>query len=285
MRVARTGSFSRAGREFGLSQPSTSRIIAELEREIGASLFTRTTRAVILTETGADYLARIEPLLAGLEDADQAARGTGELRGTLRVGISTSFAIRVVIPRTAKFSETHPLLRIDFLMEDQRQDLVRQGVDVALRLGMPSDSTAMAKKIGVGRRLIVASPSYLARYGTPKTPGDLANHAAIIGPAGTGPDGWSFERDGRTVSVRVEGRVTATVNEGAIAAAVAGLGIVSTGSLGCAAELASGALVEILKDWKMGYFDVHAVFTAGRAAKPSARAFVDYLAASLRDAP
>jgi DNA-binding transcriptional LysR family regulator len=102
-RVAHTGNFSRGGRELGLSEPSASRIVAALEREVGAALLTRTTRGVTLTEAGADYLTRIEPLLAALEEADHAARGTGELRGTLRVALSSSFGVREVIPRLPAF--------------------------------------------------------------------------------------------------------------------------------------------------------------------------------------
>ena len=123
-RVAHAGSFSRAGREFGLSQPSASRVIATLEKEVGAALLTRTTRAVTLTEAGADYLARIEPILAALEEADHAARGTGELRGVLRVALSSSFAVREAIPALAPFTARHPALRIKLLMHDQLQDLV-----------------------------------------------------------------------------------------------------------------------------------------------------------------
>src|SRR5579859_4026705 len=97
-RVARTGSFSAAGRELGLSQPSASRIVAALEQQIGAALLTRSTRAVTLTEAGADYLARIEPILVALEEADHAVRGTGELRGSLRIATAPSFAVREIIP-------------------------------------------------------------------------------------------------------------------------------------------------------------------------------------------
>src|SRR5262252_514109 len=111
-RVAHTGSFSAAARELGLSQPSASRIIAELETEVGAALVIRTTRAVTLTETGSDYLARIEPILAALEEADHAARGGGELRGHLRIGMSSSFSVREVIPRLPAFLAQHPRLRI-----------------------------------------------------------------------------------------------------------------------------------------------------------------------------
>jgi DNA-binding transcriptional LysR family regulator len=281
-RVARTGSFSSAGRELRLSQPSVSRIIATLEEEIGAALLTRTTRAVTLTEAGTDYLARIEPLLAGLEEADHAARGTGELRGVLRVGMAASFAVREVIPRLPGFMEQHPALRIDLSMADMRQDLVVEGVDVALRFGALTDSSATAKKLGVSTRLLVASPAYLERAGTPQKPTDLPDHSLIIGPIGSSQAGWSFHKDGKSTSIHVDGRLTLNVNEAATAAAVAGLGIASTGTWGCRHELADGRLIQVLADWAMSPVEVHAVFAAGRAAKPSARAFTDYLAAGLR---
>lgn len=238
--MAHTGNFSRAGRELGLSQPSASRIVASLEREVGAALLTRTTRCVTLTEAGADYLTRIEPLLAALEEADHAARGTGELRGTLRVALSLSFGVREVIPRLRAFMRRHPALHINLLMNDNPQDLVNEGVDVALRFGALTDSNATARRLGASPRLLAASPAYLAGAGSPDTPGSLANHMVIVGPLGVGPEGWSFQRDGLTTSVRVEGRLTTSVNEAATAAAIAGLGIVSTG-LGIAVRSSQAA--------------------------------------------
>jgi DNA-binding transcriptional LysR family regulator len=283
-RVASTGSFSSAGREMRLSQPSVSRIISVLEQEIGAALLTRTTRAVMLTEAGADYLARIEPLLAGLEEADHAARGTGELRGVLRVGVTACFAVREVIPRLPAFIEQHPELRIEFSMSDHRQDLVAEGVDVAFRFGPLTDSTATAKRIGLSTRLLVASPGYLKREGTPKIPADLRAHSLIVGPAGASSAAWSFRRGDKTTSIHADGRLIFNVNEAATAAALAGLGIVSTGDWGCRSELESGALVQVLKEWTMDPVEVNAVFAAGCAAKPSARAFTEFLAAILHDA-
>jgi DNA-binding transcriptional LysR family regulator len=280
VRIAHTGSFSRAGRELGLSQPSASRIAAELERDVGAALLTRTTRGVTLTEAGVDYLARIEPLLTALEEADHAARGTGELRGTLRVAVSVNFGVREVIPRLPDFMQRHPALHVDLLMDDRRHDLVNEGIDVALRWGTLTDSNATARRLGASPRLLAASPAYLARAGSPDTPESLANHEVIVGPLGVGSS-WSFERDGRATSVRVEGRLTTSTNQAATAAAVAGLGIVSLGLWNCRPELASGALVQVLTDWAMKPIELHAVFAAGRAAKPSARAFADYLASAL----
>jgi len=281
VRVARTGSFSRAARELGVSQPSVSRIMVELEREVGAGLLTRTTRAVTLTEAGADYLARIEPILLALEEADYAARGTGEFRGLLRVGLSSSFAVREVVPRLPAFTERHPALRIELLMSDQRQDLVNEGVDVAFRFGVLQDSSATARRLGATPRVLVASPAYLQRAGMPQSPADLAAHALIVGPAGAGPAGWSFEQGGHMQSVRVEGKLTASMNEVAIAAAVAGLGIASSGLWGCRAEIAAGTLVRVLADWQLGAVEVHAIFPAGRAAKPAARALTEHLASGL----
>ena len=280
-RVARTSSFSQAGREFQLSQPSASRIVAELEREVGVSLFTRTTRAVTLTEAGAEYLARIEPILAELEEADHVARGTGKSAASCASASRQASQYAPSFLFLPPFMACHAELRIDLLMNDQRQDLLGDGVDVALRFGELPDTSATARRIGSVPRLLAAAPAYLERAGMPKTPADLTDHAIILGPAGLDAGAWTLRRDNHSVTARVEGRLRISANEGAIAAAVAGLGIVSTGWWGCLAELQSGALVRVLTDWEMETADVHAVFPAGRATKPAARAFVDYLVREL----
>jgi DNA-binding transcriptional LysR family regulator len=128
-RVARKRSFSAAGRELSIPQSTASRTIAMLEREIGVALFIRTTRAVTLTDAGLDFLGRIESVLAELDEAEHAARGTGEMRGILRIGLATTFAVREVISRLSDFMSRHPALRIELMMEDERDDLVAEGVD------------------------------------------------------------------------------------------------------------------------------------------------------------
>ena len=120
VRVAATGNFSRAAREQNLSQPTASRIISALEEKLGGLLFTRTTRAVTLTEAGADYLARIKAVLEELDEADHAVRGSGELRGTLRLGLPAILASRVIVPLLPAFTKQHPRLRIDIVIEDRR---------------------------------------------------------------------------------------------------------------------------------------------------------------------
>jgi DNA-binding transcriptional LysR family regulator len=276
IRVARRGSFSAAGRELGLPQSTVSRTIAALERDIGAALLARTTRAVTVTDAGADFLARIEPILADLDEAEQTLRHSDELRGVLRIGLGTSLAARIVIPHLKPFLDRHPALRVDLLLDDQRQDLVKEGVDVALRFGALADSTATARKLVSWPRALAAAPSYLRTAPALNVPTDLAAHAIIVGPQGVRD--WTFRKGGTTASVRLEGRLRITVLEGAYLAAVEGMGIVMTTLSAFRREFASGAQVHVLPDWDLGSVDVHAVFTSGRAAKPSARAIVAYLA-------
>jgi DNA-binding transcriptional LysR family regulator len=281
-RVARKGSFSAAGRELNIPQSTASRTIATLEREIGVALFVRTTRAVTLTDAGSDFLARIESVLAELDDAEHDARGTGELRGILRIGLGTNFGVREVIPRLPDFMTRHPALRIDLMMGDQRENLVAEGVDVALRFGPLSDSTATARRILAWPRVLAASPAYLDKAGVPLAPTDLTQHAIILGPASLGGH-WSFRNGDAATSFQVEGTLTIRASLGAIAAAVEGLGIVMTPLGACRRELESGELVRLLPEWDAGTVELNAVYASGRAAKPSARAFVDFLIAVLHE--
>jgi DNA-binding transcriptional LysR family regulator len=282
-RVARRGSFSAAGRELGIPQSTTSRTIAVLERDMGASLLVRNTRAVTLTDAGADFLARLEPILAELDDAEHAVRGTDELRGLLRVGLGSSLAVRAVIPNLSPFMTRHPALRVDLVLDEHRQDLVTEGIDVGLRFGPLSDSSTIARHIRGWPRVLTASPSYLANSGVLQTPADLLAHEIIVGPVSVTPT-WSFRRKGgTTTSVRIEGRLRIDGNEGAIVAAVAGLGIIMTSSGAVRREIKNGQLVRVLEDWDLGILELNAIYPGGKAIKRSARAFTDYLVEALRE--
>jgi DNA-binding transcriptional LysR family regulator len=283
-RVARLGSFSAAARECGLSQSQASRIIADLETGLGARLLSRTTRAVVPTEAGAEFLARMEPILAALDEAEQSIREGGELRGLLRMSMPTSFGIRDVIPRLAAFVALHPNLHIQLLLEDRRQDLVRDAVEVAIRLGRLVDSTATAKLIATIPRVVVASPEYLARHGVPPTPDALAQHRIVGGTAAAVPTAWRFERGGQESLIPLEPHFSTNENEGAIAAAVAGFGITSTSGWACRRELQDGSLVRLFREWNMVGIPVHAYFPMGPATRAAARAAIDHLIAELRGA-
>lgn len=280
-RVARLGSFSAAARECGLAQSQVSRMVADLEANLGARLLSRTTRAVTPTEAGLEFLSRMEPILAAVEDAENSVRETGELRGVLRLGMPATMATRVVLPRLSGFTEAHPLLQVEILLDDRRQDMVREAVDVGIRVGPMPDSGGTARLIGTMHRVVVASPSYLERHGVPETPDDIIGHRIIGGPASAHASSWQFERDGVTRAVHPHPNVVTNDTAGAIVAAVSGLGLTSTTSWAAAAELSSGALVQVLPGWGMATLPVHAYFPLGRATRLSARAFVDYLAVTI----
>jgi DNA-binding transcriptional LysR family regulator len=281
-RVARLGSFSAAARECNLSQSQASRIVADLEESLGARLLSRTTRAVVPTEAGCEFLARMEPILDALDEAEQSVREGGELRGILRLGLPSSIALREVIPRLSPFTERYPKLHVQILLDDKRQDLVRDAVDVSIRVGRLSDSSATAKLLATLSRVIVASPAYLERAGTPASPGELVGHRIIGGPATLVPNAWVFERAGKLETVELLPDLSTNDNEATVAAATAGLGITSTTEWACSRELQDGALVRLLTDWKTRDIPVHAYFPAGRATRAAARTLIDFLAAEFR---
>jgi DNA-binding transcriptional LysR family regulator len=280
-RVARLGSFSAAARECGLSQSQASRIVADLETDLGARLLSRSTRAVAPTEAGSEFLSRIESILGALDEAEHRVRGGTELRGLVRISTPTSFGLRTVIPRLAAFSAKHPDVHVSLLLEDMRRDLVRDAVDVAIRLGRLVDSSATAKLVASIPRVIVASPTYLSQAGVPVTPSDLTQHRIVGGTATAVPSAWVFERDGEKVAVDLQPTFSTNSNEGAVAAAAGGLGITSTTEWSCQREFTSGSLVRLLADWKMEDIPVYAYFPMGPATRAAARMLVDHLAGLL----
>jgi DNA-binding transcriptional LysR family regulator len=281
VRAAETGSFSRAAREFRMSQPSVSRMVASLEARLGVTLLLRTTRRVTPTESGALFLERARQILGDLDEAAQAARGVDSLHGVLRVAMSGSFGTREVIPRLPGFLAQHPQLRLELLISDRTDDLVLEGADMALRMGRLADSGFGARLIASAPRLAVASSAYLRERGAPETLADLSRHDCIVGPGLTGKPGWSFSRAGAATSVAVEGRVQVASAEGVMACVKAGLGIAVVSQWMCRAELARGELKPILPDYQLDPVEVHALYPAGRRPSAKVRTFSDYLAATI----
>ncbi len=281
-RVARLGSFSAAARECGLSQSQASRIIADLEASLGARLLSRTTRAVVPTEAGIEFLARLEPILSALDEAEHSVREGGELRGLIRMSMTASVGLREVIPCLPAFAARHPRLQIEIQMGDHRQDLVRDAVDVAIRVGHQLDSSATAQLINTVPRVAIASPAYLAAAGMPETPAALTGHRIVGGPASITSNAWVFERDGEKVRADVDAHFSTNENEGAVAAAVAGLGVTTTTLLSCEREIEQALLVRLFPDWKMEQIPVYAYFPMGRATRAAGRAIVEYLTVEMR---
>jgi DNA-binding transcriptional LysR family regulator len=278
VRIVETGSFSRAAREFGLTQPSASRAVAALEERLGVKLIARTTRDLSATAAGEALLARARDALAAVEDAENAARGTERISGVLRVALPTTYGVRRIVPLLPAFLDRHPRLKIDLMMSDYYENLIAEGAELALRVGQQPDSSFVARKLESARRLFVAAPSYLARRGAPERLGDLAQHDLIGGgPAAPGEHSWAARRNGRTEIAPVEQRVHARSAAGVVACAVASLGIAVASIWMCAEELASGALAEVLTDYALDPIVAFIVFPAGRRPANKARVFADYL--------
>ncbi len=283
VRLAYAKSFSQAAREQKLSQPTASRLIADLEARLGVTLVTRTTRAVTLTQAGVDYLAQVRPILSALEEADHAIRGTGELRGALHVAVASITASRVIIPAIRGFMASHPNLDVRLSTDDRRQDLLVEGIDVAVRSGKPADSSALGRRLGAWPLVMAAAPAYLETHGTPQTPADLAAHEFVVAGPVAGRT-LLMRNDGHEVSVQVAGRFAVSGTDSAVAAGIEGVGLVVASLPSFQREIARGALVRILPDWDIGELEVHALFPSGQTPKPAARAFVEFLIGVLKGA-
>jgi DNA-binding transcriptional LysR family regulator len=281
VRAVETGSFSKAGREAGLSQPSVSRAVAALEDRLGVKLLARTTRQIALTDAGEALLGRARDALTAIDDAEGAARGADRLSGVLRVALPTTYGVRRIVPLIPAFLERHPSLKVDLMMSDRYENLIAEGADLALRVGDQPDSSFVTRKLASARRLFVASPSYLARRGAPKRLSDLDRHDLIGGPADAGDQNWVAAREKKTESLSVSPRMRVRSGAGLVACATAGLGVAIASIWMCKEELASGALVECMTDYSLDPIAAFVVFPAGRRPSQRARAFSDYLGVAL----
>jgi DNA-binding transcriptional LysR family regulator len=283
VRVADSGSLSRAGRELKLSQPSVTRIIGTLEARLGTTLLLRTTRSISLTDAGALYLERARRLLAEMEEAEQATRGVDSLHGVVRLAMPLMYGTRAIIPALAPFLARHPDLRVELAMSDARQNLVTDGVDVAIRLNVGGlhDSTFGARKLASVERLVVAAPAYLSAHGAPATPADLAKHDCIVQHGSFGGESWRFRHNKTVTSVDVHARLSINSAPGVLAATVAGLGISLGTRVMAGEELRTGQLTQLLGSYRLDPAEVYAVFPAGPRPSAKVRAIMDHLGASL----
>jgi DNA-binding transcriptional LysR family regulator len=286
VRVADGGSLSRAARELKLSQPSVSRIVGTLEARLGTKLLRRTTRSVSLTDAGALYLERAKHLLAEMEEAEQATRGVDSLHGVIRLAMPLMYGTRAIIPALTTFLARHPNLKVELIMSDARQNLITEGVDVAIRInvGPLDDSTFGARKLALVERLVVAAPAYVSAHGAPATPADLAKHDCIVQHGSFGGESWRFTRNKTVTSVDVHARVWINSAPGVLAAAVAGLGVALGTRVMAGEELRTGQLTQLLEAYRLDPAEVYAVFPAGPRPSAKVRAIVDHLAAWL-DSP
>lgn len=276
VRVVETGSFSGAARQLRVGQPAVSKSVAQLEDYLGVKLLTRSTRGLAPTEAGLGYLERARRALEEASEAELAARGAGAgLKGRLRICAAVTFARIHLIPMLPKFLAQNPELELEVVLDDRQIDLVQEGIDVALRMGKMMDSTLTARRIARCKRLVLGTPAYFDRAGTPSTPTELSRHQAVVYLQGEGRV-WSFRRETSELAVTVQGRLQVTAAEGVRAAVLADVGLTIASEWMFSPELRSGAVRAVLLQWSLPPLDLWAVLPTGRAATAKARAFVDF---------
>ncbi|MGD9805071.1 MAG: LysR family transcriptional regulator [Hyphomicrobiaceae bacterium] len=275
--VAEAGSFAKAGIRLRLSPPAVTRAIAALEDRLGARVFNRTTRSLALTDVGRHFLERARRVLADLDAAEKEAVGEAAVpQGHLTVTASVTFGRSVVTPIVRAFLAAHPRTTVALLLLDRVTSLIDEGIDAAVRIGPLPDSSLMARRIGTVRRLLVASPRYLARHGTLTAPAELRQHAVISFTGLGASHEWRFSDAGKAKSIRVEPRLQVNDAVAALTAAEAGEGIAMALSYMVADKVQKGKLVTVLDGMMPANLPVHLVHAQGRLMAPKLRAFIDF---------
>ena len=273
--VLEAGSLAAASRRLRRSPPSVTRALAALEDRVGARLVERTTRRLTATEAGRTLAGQARAVLAGYADAVRDAN-EAPLRGTVRVTAPVVFGRRHVTPQAIAFLDAHPAVAVDLVLADRNLDLIEEGLDVAVRIGPLADSSLVARRVGEVRRVLVASPAYLATRGTPRTPGDLARHDAIFSSGRPMPVEWRFKEGARGRVVRLAPRLLVNEVEAALVGARLGRGIAMALSYQVADDLAAGLLLRLLPDYEPPPLPVQLVIPGGRHMAPRVRAFLDH---------
>lgn len=274
--VVAEGGFSAAAQALHLSPSAVSKQVTRLEDRLGVRLLNRTTRALSVTDEGRTFYQRCRHILAEIDDAESALLVDRKTpRGLLRINAATAMGRHVLAPMLAEFLETYPEVRIELTLTDHIIDLVHEGYDLAIRIAALTDSSLVARKLLPVHRLIVASPAYLARHGTPRTPQDLVGHNCIIFE---NLADWHFETADGPKTIRVSGNLNTNDAAAMRAAVVNHAGIGRIASFYIEPMLASHELVPLLTDYlTVEDTAVYAVYPPGRHLAPKVRAFLDFL--------
>jgi len=272
----RRGSLTAAGRELGLSPAAASARLTSLEKDLGVSLMARTTRSLSLTEDGAVFLAHAEKALAEIREGRAALSASSAApSGVLRASLPGPFGRKHILPFLAEFREIYPEVTLDLHVSDDLVNLIEDGYDLGIRIGVAPSSTLIRTRLAPNRRVIIASPDFVAAHGRPSRPEDCAGFDAVYQ---LNLRTWHFTRGTEQASVRVDGPIR-TNDGGVVRTAILnglGLGIKSIWDVG--EDLKAGRLVRLLEDWDFASDgEIYAVRPPGGAAPPKTRAFIDFL--------
>jgi DNA-binding transcriptional LysR family regulator len=284
VRVVDLGGFTAAAREFRLTPSAVSKLISRLEMRLSTRLVNRSTRKLQLTPEGETFYSRAVRVLADMDEAERAAAAGASPRGHLSVNCNIPFGMRHVLPLIPSFLASHPEVTLDLVLSDTVVDLLQERADVAIRVGPLRDSSLVARKLGTSRMVVVASPAYLARYGRPSSPEDLAGHRGIGWTFFRTIGGWPFHTGKGVETVLPPPAARASDGEAMRRLALGGVGLARLALFHIGPDIEAGTLVPVLENLNPGdREDIHAVYLGKGGPLPArVRAFIDFLAEQVR---
>ena len=266
IRVVDLGSFSKDAAELCIGQPSATKVVAQLEAQLGSRLLHRSTHGVTPTEIGSLYYEKCKLIDHHFEEAQSvAALLQSQVQGALRISTSVAFGRRVLVPLVMQFMKQNPKLQIELTFEDRYVDLVEQGIDVAIRMGRLADSTLGARFLGINPWVVLGSPAYLAARGVPRVPEDLAQHEALVYSTVQGDARWLFTgADGRLHPTSVRGALRSNNLSALLSAARSDMGLAALPWYVAYESVQAGAVQLVLTEWSLPSQEIHAVYPSPR---------------------
>lgn len=276
--IMETGSFSAAAKRMNIGQPAISKGIASLEKQLGTRLFIRSTRGITPSDAGMKFyeqareiLAQVETLMSSTQDEQ------GKLTGNIRVSAPVTLTRNYVLPRLADFLRLNPMLNVELLLNDRNTDLIRDGVDVSLRVGHLPDSAFTATRLHVGQRYIMATPDYLALHGVPQQPKDLLSHQAVIYNVDNSGINWVLQKGKQSQQIILDGKITTNSSEAVRDCVLDNLGFTINSEWMFRDELISGKVVKILPDWELEPLTLWALYPTGTLVSGKVKSFIHFV--------
>lgn len=278
VQVVDTGSFVGAAEPLDMSKAAVSRYLADLEARLGVRLLHRTTRRLSLTEDGEVFYLRCKELLGGLDAAEaEVTARSGDAVGQLRVNAPVSFGILYLAPVWAAFKARHPQVSFDVTLSDRVVDIVEEGFDLAIRITQLQNSSLISRRLASTRMVLCASPTYLARQGTPVHPSELVHHHILAYSYWSSRDEWAFDGPDGVVVVKTTPCLRSNNGDTCRAVALAHEGIILQPSFMVGADLAAGTLVELCPGYRALEMGIHAVYSSRKHVAPKVRLLIDFL--------
>tara|TARA_R110001583_G_scaffold134394_2_gene286105 strand:- start:18871 stop:19752 length:882 start_codon:yes stop_codon:yes gene_type:complete len=276
--AVKRGGFSAAGRQLNLSPSAVSKLVSRLENRLGVRLFNRTTRTLNLTEGGQAFFKRCIEILEDVEDAETSITGFGHVpKGVLRINSTPGFVKHQLLPIMAEFQQLYPQLVVEFQLTGQSIDLIGEGVDLAIRLGILKNTSLVARKLGESHRVICASPLYLEAHGIPSTPIELLQHNCLRLSTSEVFNHWEFYSNKEEETIEVNGHFVTDNVDALYEYALLGGGIVRLSGFMVGEDIKAGRLVPMLQDYSIKKQQIHAVFPHRKYLPAKVRVLLDYL--------